>query len=1123
MKKKINKAQNGKVVPIQDMIEMAKLKNAIFKEREYKRDSARFDLRHQFPKIIDNDKVTSGMLEYYKTEPKEYSLRDEFILPLSNERKKSLLKKNKKGGVIKDNMGQYNHPGKVTEIDSNRITMKGINYPVLGVDNLGNKTIMQPNGEYLFPGNKVTEYPLMNKNMKKGKKKAQSGATLDEFGRNTSLEWKPNKVEIDPYIKENAELLKKYEAADRYIINKEDIEKFNTGELPTDHRLMSLLSGDRKEILRAFEKDKNLTSIEAGRTDLRKLPKMVVNGKSQGTLGNSDVFRIFSSGFSKESQNLPQLQPDNNLQPIETINKENIPVKKTVPTKAEYYNVDGKVKVKEKAIDPRLIGMGYIATGKQGKKIKKGQFGMSMDDLVPGSTPIELENNQPNTTQWNTQGGGFTQFGITPPPQQNTGSGVLESIGGALPIAGDLFKGFSMIKQQKQQRQQASQAKSLSKLVRKVSELDPEKIKRKYIRPEDTLLDPDTVGSTYGEGTNYLAKNGYNIDKAQFGDFLNNQQLGNQFGKKFESLGSWIGGGQGQASGQSMIGSTLGSVAGSFFGPLGGKIGGALGGAIGGLIGGGQAKKAERDMKKAQNNLQKAALNQGVQSLQGQYSSFMKDGGYLPMNGQLKTYWGGHAEPISENPYLPEGGESVLFKGKSHENGGIGMTFGNKPVEVEGGEPAVKLEDGGSLTIFGNMKIPSYGVSELNDPSAKGKKFKRYINDLNKVESKQNKVMDKAITLTEDNPVNTPFDKLKISSAKAMITGANMKLKDIAFKKQTASSIQNAILDTADELGVDSGKLAEGKIKKLKKSEIAQSGKRLTPKRGEDASEYSVQRRAVPDPLYIEDEPDIQPVEEVQRERQKYDWEQDLTTLTNLVLPYIRPSNQSPLDPNQLSGEMFALATNQLEPVQSQQYTPLLQGTSDISLQDQLNANQADFNAIQRQTGYNPAAQAALAAQKYAANSNVLGEQFRYNQAQKQATYNKNRDILNDATLKNLSILDTQYQRQAQAKSNTKTTALTALNSISDKMAKNKLENRTLGVYENLYNYRYDNKGRAWNINPLAMFNVQGEDLPIIDDSEVTQDVYKDKYGVVSKSRTRVKSKNKKSSNGSIVKYIKGY
>ncbi len=197
-----------------------------------------------------------------------------------------------------------------------------------------------------------------------------------------------------------------------------------------------------------------------------------------------------------------------------------------------------------------------------------------------------------------------------------------------------------------------------------------------------------------------------------------------------------------------------------------------------------------------------------------------------------------------------------------------------------------------------------------------------------------------------------------------------------------------------------------------------------------------------------------------------------LADLFNQILPFIRPSDQEAFDYAQLYPEMNALATNQLEPVQAQGFQPDLATPYDISYQDQLNANQADYNSMQKMVGYNPAAQGILNAQKYAANEKVLGEQFRANQAMQAGVYDANRQTLNNAKLKNLDIFDRQYVRQAEALSNTKATTQAALNSISDKIAKNKLENKTLGIYENLYNYRYDNKGRAINMNPLFQSNM---------------------------------------------------
>ena len=194
-------------------------------------------------------------------------------------------------------------------------------------------------------------------------------------------------------------------------------------------------------------------------------------------------------------------------------------------------------------------------------------------------------------------------------------------------------------------------------------------------------------------------------------------------------------------------------------------------------------------------------------------------------------------------------------------------------------------------------------------------------------------------------------------------------------------------------------------------------------------------------------------------------------------MPYIRPSDQEALDPNQLLGEMYAMSNNQLEPVQAQTYQPQLGVPYDISLQDVRNENQADYNAARRMMGYNPAAQAMLNANKYAANQKVGAEEFRMNQAMKDKVYGENRNTLNQAQALNLQMYDAQATKQAQAKSNTKETMQAALTSIADKYQKNKLENRTAAINENLYNYRFDKNGRAWNWNGMAQWNQSGRIL----------------------------------------------
>lgn len=70
------------------------------------------------------------------------------------------LSKYEEGGVIKDDMGQWAHPGEITEINSNNITMEGVPYDVLGVSDEGDVKLMKPGKNYKFKGKKVTEYPM---------------------------------------------------------------------------------------------------------------------------------------------------------------------------------------------------------------------------------------------------------------------------------------------------------------------------------------------------------------------------------------------------------------------------------------------------------------------------------------------------------------------------------------------------------------------------------------------------------------------------------------------------------------------------------------------------------------------------------------------------------------------------------------------------------------------------------------------------------------------------------------------------------------------------------------------------------------------------------------------------
>jgi hypothetical protein len=660
------------------------------------------------------------------------------------------------------------------------------------------------------------------------------------------------------------------------------------------------------------------------------------------------------------------------------------------------------------------------------------------------------------------------------------------------------------------------------------------------------------------------------------------------------------------------LGGTFGEAIGNAIAP---GVGGMIGKVAGQLIGT-VADPMPRKTKKAriatQKNIQATAMQQGIQGIQGQYNAFMRDGGttspyewvsntwqpqvittfgehklsdllrspkdadmlragghlkaYTPPSeramsterpmmqegGELQTHWGGYAEPMSYNPYLPEDGETIMFRGQSHEesdgkgNTGIGVTFGDSPVEVERNEPAMKMKDGSgsdsSLVVFGNLKVPKGML-----PGADGLNFKKYVANLSKKENKINERMSKATTKLDELDVLTPMDQLALNTLQAEIDGGNQYLKQIAQNKMDAAALQTAMNDTIEEFGLeatDKGTLkarkgamipsAQGGVdlpklnindyeylkslyeaakaeeskkgggpatlkfqqeyhklakpfaeKIISKEPVTTYGKKkgfaaTDVRSNEDAifgkrtRQYMAALEQAKKETPVKDEKEITITAKKKPEEKP---KQDLTItpykrskmvdVLNQVLPYLRGSDVEDLDAGQLAGEMYALATNQEQGVQSQLFQPQLSVPYDISLQDIMNENEASFRSQQRLLGYNPAFQSQLNAQKYAANQKVLGEQFRMNQAMKDQVYRENRNLLNQAKLQNLGILDQQYVRQAEAKSKTKATTQAALNSIASKYAQNKLENRTLQVYENMYNYRYDPRFRAMNMNPL--------------------------------------------------------
>lgn len=163
--------------------------------------------------------------------------------------------------------------------------------------------------------------------------------------------------------------------------------------------------------------------------------------------------------------------------------------------------------------------------------------------------------------------------------------------------------------------------------------------------------------------------------------------------------------------------------------------------------------------------------------------------------------------------------------------------------------------------------------------------------------------------------------------------------------------------------------------------------------------------------------------------------------------------------------------------VPRQEYRPQYQQDYRVSYQDRINQNQSDFNRLQTAYADNPLVLSTLAAEKRRADSQVLAEEFRTNQAISSGVANNNIQTYNQAELQNLQLEDQQFLRQEQARANTEAARQRALNSISTKFQTRQAENNAIRLLENFSNFRVDRNFNAVNQNAPAQFQTASGEI----------------------------------------------
>lgn len=195
--------------------------------------------------------------------------------------------------------------------------------------------------------------------------------------------------------------------------------------------------------------------------------------------------------------------------------------------------------------------------------------------------------------------------------------------------------------------------------------------------------------------------------------------------------------------------------------------------------------------------------------------------------------------------------------------------------------------------------------------------------------------------------------------------------------------------------------------------------------------------------------------------------------IAGLVSSLFQNNRLPGIDPRQFAKEYLAMATNAVEPVQSQRLQQQLDPLYRVSYEDIRNQTTADFREAERQLAGNPAALASLYSKKFMANQPGYAEEFRTNQAIEDKIFGGNRAKINQTAAANIQLDAAQRDLQEKAKSITKETQREAIGSIADKTLQHEARNLEYNIKSNLFpKFGYDPSGKIHTQGPWFQPNI---------------------------------------------------
>jgi hypothetical protein len=273
----------------------------------------------------------------------------------------------------KKNSKDKNEPALV--IPSNKITMKGVEFPVFGIDNTGYSQMMYPGLDYSFPGNYVHELPMAKNGMSApGPSKVIGG-----------------KLEIS-YDKDRNIYLRSLDGADWTKIEGDRAKEFRTkfaqhlpgyfdpaGSIKQISKKAAKQVGTKQQIVDDKPKYQEAPQevepaqevVETPQSPLQQVaagvPPMLAKSAAQPSFGNQILSEIGNPEKIRQTklQSKYQTSPDYHVTPYSSINQANKEYEKTIDYKLRYknlnqYSTDDIPKIQEK-----LYNEGYLQKPEQ--------------------------------------------------------------------------------------------------------------------------------------------------------------------------------------------------------------------------------------------------------------------------------------------------------------------------------------------------------------------------------------------------------------------------------------------------------------------------------------------------------------------------------------------------------------------------------------------------------------------------------------------------------------------------------------------------------------------------------------------------------------------------------------